>query len=233
MIRRKKTTIFTDAKDNTTVSELKKMIEGEQSKGEYFDCILGCIWLKMRPGDSPGVLVVSWLGDKLMPTVIGWVSWVLSLEFTMTVKLKSRGQSSPARIISSRFFVVPLTNTHQSYLQSHSIQLWPDVCRYIIRILRELILTITFFGLFFLRQNAAYAASYLFAANSQRNCRISHELCLFLRVVGQGVIKFGLILLVQFYKCLFCKDLKTQALPQRQKLRNLYSKNVYTEKNIL
>ncbi|XP_059611926.1 elongin-B isoform X1 [Phlebotomus argentipes] len=28
MIRRKKTTIFTDAKDNTTVSELKKMIEG-------------------------------------------------------------------------------------------------------------------------------------------------------------------------------------------------------------
>lgn len=28
MIRRKKTTIFTDAKDNTTVGELKKMIEG-------------------------------------------------------------------------------------------------------------------------------------------------------------------------------------------------------------
>ncbi|CAD6208329.1 GSCOCG00003335001-RA-CDS [Cotesia congregata] len=28
MIRRKKTTIFTDAKDNTTVLELKKMIEG-------------------------------------------------------------------------------------------------------------------------------------------------------------------------------------------------------------
>lgn len=29
MIRRKKTTIFTDAKDNTTVKELKQMIEGE------------------------------------------------------------------------------------------------------------------------------------------------------------------------------------------------------------
>lgn len=29
MIRRKKTTIFTDAKDNTSVGELKKMIEGE------------------------------------------------------------------------------------------------------------------------------------------------------------------------------------------------------------
>lgn len=29
MIRRKKTTIFTDAKDNTTVLELKKMIEGK------------------------------------------------------------------------------------------------------------------------------------------------------------------------------------------------------------
>lgn len=28
MIRRKKTTIFTDAKDTTTVNELKKMIEG-------------------------------------------------------------------------------------------------------------------------------------------------------------------------------------------------------------
>lgn len=28
MIRKKKTTIFTDAKDNTTVQELKKMIEG-------------------------------------------------------------------------------------------------------------------------------------------------------------------------------------------------------------
>ncbi|XP_031634074.1 elongin-B isoform X2 [Contarinia nasturtii] len=28
MIRRKKTTIFTDAKDNTSVGELKKMIEG-------------------------------------------------------------------------------------------------------------------------------------------------------------------------------------------------------------
>jgi len=28
MIRRKKTTIFTDAKDNTTVKELKQMIEG-------------------------------------------------------------------------------------------------------------------------------------------------------------------------------------------------------------
>lgn len=31
MIRRKKTTIFTDAKDNTTVQELKKMIEGNAS----------------------------------------------------------------------------------------------------------------------------------------------------------------------------------------------------------
>lgn len=30
MIRRKKTTIFTDAKDNTTVGELKKMIEGTE-----------------------------------------------------------------------------------------------------------------------------------------------------------------------------------------------------------
>lgn len=29
MIRRKKTTVFTDAKDNTTVKELKQMIEGE------------------------------------------------------------------------------------------------------------------------------------------------------------------------------------------------------------
>lgn len=29
MIRRKKLTIFTDAKDTTTVLELKKMIEGE------------------------------------------------------------------------------------------------------------------------------------------------------------------------------------------------------------
>lgn len=29
MIRRKKTTIFTDAKDTTTVLELKKMIEGK------------------------------------------------------------------------------------------------------------------------------------------------------------------------------------------------------------
>lgn len=28
MIRRKKLTIFTDAKDSTTVQELKKMIEG-------------------------------------------------------------------------------------------------------------------------------------------------------------------------------------------------------------
>lgn len=33
MIRRKKATIFTDAKDNTTVKELKQMIEGKfQSK---------------------------------------------------------------------------------------------------------------------------------------------------------------------------------------------------------
>lgn len=31
MIRRKKMTIFTDAKDDTTVLELKKMIEGEAS----------------------------------------------------------------------------------------------------------------------------------------------------------------------------------------------------------
>jgi len=29
MIRRQKTTIFTDAKENTTVAELKRMIEGE------------------------------------------------------------------------------------------------------------------------------------------------------------------------------------------------------------
>lgn len=29
MIRRKKMTIFTDAKENTTVSELKKIIEGK------------------------------------------------------------------------------------------------------------------------------------------------------------------------------------------------------------
>lgn len=38
MIRRKKTTIFTDAKDNTTVGELKKMIEGKRI------CLL---WSKM------------------------------------------------------------------------------------------------------------------------------------------------------------------------------------------
>jgi len=29
MIRRQKTTIFTDAKENTTVAELKRMIEGK------------------------------------------------------------------------------------------------------------------------------------------------------------------------------------------------------------
>lgn len=34
MIRRQKTTIFTDAKDNTTVKELKQMIEGE-----FFFCL--------------------------------------------------------------------------------------------------------------------------------------------------------------------------------------------------
>lgn len=34
MIRRQKTTIFTDAKDNTTVKELKQMIEGEFSTVE-------------------------------------------------------------------------------------------------------------------------------------------------------------------------------------------------------
>lgn len=35
MIRRKKTTIFTDAKDNTTVLELKKMIEGKFSINKF------------------------------------------------------------------------------------------------------------------------------------------------------------------------------------------------------
>lgn len=35
MIRRKKSTIFTDAKDNTTVGELKKMIEGIKYMTEY------------------------------------------------------------------------------------------------------------------------------------------------------------------------------------------------------
>lgn len=40
MIRRKKTTIFTDAKDNTTVIELKKMIEGESQLKPFEE-----IWL--------------------------------------------------------------------------------------------------------------------------------------------------------------------------------------------
>ncbi|KAH9629522.1 hypothetical protein HF086_015852 [Spodoptera exigua] len=35
MIRRKKLTIFTDAKDTTTVLELKKMIEGGKENGEF------------------------------------------------------------------------------------------------------------------------------------------------------------------------------------------------------
>lgn len=35
MIRRKKLTIFTDAKDTTTVLELKKMIEGEKFVNHY------------------------------------------------------------------------------------------------------------------------------------------------------------------------------------------------------
>lgn len=37
MIRRKKLTIFTDAKDTTTVGELKQMIEG--SFNFYFDIV--------------------------------------------------------------------------------------------------------------------------------------------------------------------------------------------------
>jgi hypothetical protein len=36
MIRRKKTTIFTDAKDTTLVLELKKMIEGKRMLKSYF-----------------------------------------------------------------------------------------------------------------------------------------------------------------------------------------------------
>jgi elongin-B len=36
MIRRKKTTIFTDAKDTTLVLELKKMIEGKKRTKNQF-----------------------------------------------------------------------------------------------------------------------------------------------------------------------------------------------------
>lgn len=42
MIRRKKTTIFTDAKDNTTVQELKKMIEG-RVESFIWESVLGLI----------------------------------------------------------------------------------------------------------------------------------------------------------------------------------------------
>ena len=36
MIRRKKTTIFTDAKETTNVSELKKIIQGTHSGYDWF-----------------------------------------------------------------------------------------------------------------------------------------------------------------------------------------------------
>lgn len=41
MIRRKKQTIFTDAKDTTTVLELKKIIEGEFKAAEMRFCKRG------------------------------------------------------------------------------------------------------------------------------------------------------------------------------------------------
>lgn len=43
MIRRKKMTIFTDAKDDTTVLELKKMIEGNFTLTIPQNCVTLCI----------------------------------------------------------------------------------------------------------------------------------------------------------------------------------------------
>jgi len=42
MIRRQKTTIFTDAKENTSVVELKRMIEGECRR--VYICVCVCLY---------------------------------------------------------------------------------------------------------------------------------------------------------------------------------------------
>jgi hypothetical protein len=39
MIRRKKTTIFTDAKETTTIRELKKIIQGNLLNSSCFDTV--------------------------------------------------------------------------------------------------------------------------------------------------------------------------------------------------
>lgn len=62
MIRRRKTTIFTDAKENTTVAELKRMLEGNNENIFFFlffkkmilnqDAFLFAGILKVRPLDQ-------------------------------------------------------------------------------------------------------------------------------------------------------------------------------------
>lgn len=47
MIRKHKTTIFTDAKENTSVAELKRMLEGKQSTTSLeLKTHTMCVWTK-------------------------------------------------------------------------------------------------------------------------------------------------------------------------------------------
>lgn len=48
MIRKHKTTIFTDAKENTSVAELKRMLEGKQSTTSLELKNTMCVWTKAQ-----------------------------------------------------------------------------------------------------------------------------------------------------------------------------------------
>ena len=63
MVRRKKTTIFLDAKESTTVLELKKMIEGITKKGpseqqlyNKDDAGAGYFYIRAEGGGGAGIL---------------------------------------------------------------------------------------------------------------------------------------------------------------------------------
>lgn len=71
MIRKHKTTIFTDAKENTSVAELKRMLEGKQSTTSLeLKKHTMCVWTKAQEfgGDFLKFKITNCIQDSKSPT---------------------------------------------------------------------------------------------------------------------------------------------------------------------
>ena len=101
MIRRHKTTIFLDAKENNTVLELKKMIEGilkykpedqQLFKDEEVGNLKSRFYLYLIIGCSP---LASWIHLSEWFRFFNWVPWSLVLLYIYIIRVTLNTESDP------------------------------------------------------------------------------------------------------------------------------------------